>query len=167
MASASVTLTGKVRKTKIAREGTAVVVKKTLGDGTTLEERFPKRRMRGKRKDMAQMIPAQDVVRAMEAYAETIEPEVQRRVDGVNQYANQMLDQEIAKHKKRTRRQAERTVAARRVAGHYKQEVNRQKEADEAMERKQRKVAESLRDKIAARTVGRRNPLPSSTALGL
>ena len=83
-ASASVVLTGKVRKTKIARDGTAVVVKKTLGDGTTLEERFPKRRMKGKRKDTAQMIPVEDVIRGMEAYAETIEPEVQRRVEGVN-----------------------------------------------------------------------------------
>lgn len=101
-ASANVTLTGKVRKTKIARDGTAVVVKKTLGDGTTLEERFPKRRARGKRKDTAQMIPVEDVIRSMEAYAETIEPEVQRRVEDVNQYANALLDSEIAKERKKS-----------------------------------------------------------------
>jgi len=105
-ASANVTLTGKVRKTKIARDGTAVVVKKTLGDGTTLEERFPKRRARGKRKDTAQMIPVEDVIRSMEAYAETIEPEVQRRVEGVNRMANELLDAEISKERKKSEARA-------------------------------------------------------------
>ena len=105
-ASASVTLTGKVRKTKIARDGTAVVVKKTLGDGTTLEERFPKRRARGKRKDTAQMIPVEDVIRSMEAYAETIEPEVKRRVEGVNRMANELLDAEISKERKKSEARA-------------------------------------------------------------
>ena len=105
-ASANVTLTGKVRKTKIAREGTAVVVKKTLGDGTTLEERFPKRRARGKRKDTAQMIPVEDVIRSMEAYAETIEPEVKRRVEGVNRMANELLDAEISKERKKSEARA-------------------------------------------------------------
>jgi hypothetical protein len=166
--SASVTLTGKVRKTKIARDGTAVVVKKTLGDGTTLEERFPKRRMRGKRKDTAQMIPVEDVIRGMEAYAETIEPEVQRRVEGVNQYANQLLDKEIAKQKRRTRRQADRTVAARRLAGHYKQKAKVSKGVvDDLLEREQRRVAESLRTKTAQRAAELRKPLPSRTALGI
>jgi hypothetical protein len=162
-------LTGKVRKTKIARDGTAVVVKKTLGDGTTLEERFPKRRMRGKRKDTAQMIPVEDVIRGMEAYAETIEPEVQRRVEGVNQYANQLLDKEIAKQRKRTRRQADRTVAARRLAGHYKQEAKVNREvADNILAAEQRRVAESLRERTAQRAnERRRRPPPSRTAIGL
>ena len=105
-ASASVVLTGKVRKTKIARDGTAVVVKKTLGDGTTLEERFPKRRVKGKRKDTAQMIPVEDVIRGMEAYAETIEPEVQRRVEGVNRLANELLDTEISKERQKSKERA-------------------------------------------------------------
>ena len=105
-ASANVTLTGKVRKTKIARDGTAVVVKKMLGDGTTLEERFPKRRMRGKRKANDQTIPVEDVIRSMEAYAETIEPEVKRRVEGVNRMANELLDTEIAKERKKSEARA-------------------------------------------------------------
>ena len=105
-ASASVVLTGKVRKTKIARDGTAVVVKKTLGDGTTLEERFPKRCVKGKRKDTAQMIPVEDVIRGMEAYAETIEPEVQRRVEGVNRLANELLDTEISKERQKSKARA-------------------------------------------------------------
>jgi hypothetical protein len=48
-ASARIVLTGKVKGTKISRDGTAVVVKKTL-DSAQVEERFPKRRMSGKRK---------------------------------------------------------------------------------------------------------------------
>jgi hypothetical protein len=101
-ASSNVVLTGKVKKTKIARDGTAVVVKNTLGDGTTLEERFPKRRMRGKRKDTAQMIPVDDVIRGMDAYAESIEPEVRRRVDGVNCLANELLDTELSRERKKS-----------------------------------------------------------------
>jgi hypothetical protein len=129
-ASASVTLTGKVRKTKIARDGTAVVVKKTLGDGTTLEERFPQRRMRGKRKANDQLIPVEDVIRGMEAYAETIEPEVQRRVEGVNQYANQLLDTEIAKERKKSDNRARYLIGkvvvqkkATRVAKKFVREI--------------------------------------------
>jgi hypothetical protein len=175
-ASASVVLTGKVRQTKIARDGTAVVVKKTLGDGTTLEERFPKRRMRGKRKDTAQMIPVEDVIRGMEAYAETIEPEVQRRVEGVNQWASGLIDREMSKEKKRTRYQAGKTAAAkqatraaRRMAGKYKQEANLQKGvADDLLAAEQRRVADSLRAKTAQfAAVRRRKPPPSRTAIGL
>jgi hypothetical protein len=44
--SANVVLPGKVKGTKITRDGTAVVVKKTLSDGAQVEERFPSRRMR-------------------------------------------------------------------------------------------------------------------------
>jgi hypothetical protein len=124
MASASsVVLTGKVKRTKIARDGTAVVVKKTLGDGTTLEERFPKRRMKGKRKDTTQMIPVEDVIRGMEAYAETIEPEVQRRAEAVNVYANKLLGEEMAKaskqiskEKARVRFQKGRVAAQKKAA---------------------------------------------------
>jgi DNA repair exonuclease SbcCD ATPase subunit len=173
-ASSSVTLAGKVRKTKITRDGTAVVVKKTIGDAT-LEERYPKRRMTGKRKDTAQAIPVEDVIRGMESYAETIEPEVQRRVEGVNQFANQLLDKEIAKQKNRTRHQAGRaaaakqaTRAARQAADRYRQEVNSIREADAEIERKQRATAESLRAKTAQRAAElRRRPAPSRTALGL
>jgi hypothetical protein len=145
-ASASVVLTGKVRKTKIARDGTAVVVKKTLGDGTTLEERFPKRRATGKRKDTAQMIPVEDVIRGMEEYAKTIEPEVKRRVEGVHQLASKLIDQEAAKEKqkskatlklanrmvseekKRTHFQKGRAAAARTAAGNYQRQAKRARE---------------------------------------
>jgi hypothetical protein len=90
-ASANVVLTGMVKKTEIARDGTAVVVKKKIDDAK-LEERFPKRQMKGKRKANDQAIPVQDVARAMEGYAETIKPEVARRVEGM---ANKLLDKEI------------------------------------------------------------------------
>ena len=46
------------------------------------------------------MIPVEDVIRGMEAYAETIEPEIKRRVEGVNRMANELLDAEISKERK-------------------------------------------------------------------
>jgi hypothetical protein len=96
-ASAHIVLTGKVKKTKIARDGTAVVVKKSV-DNAQVEERFPKRRMRGKRKANDQMIPVEDVIRGMKDYAQTIEPEVQRRVDGVNRKYDALLDEQKRKY---------------------------------------------------------------------
>ena len=144
-ASSNVTLAGKVRKTKISRDGTAVVVKKTIGDAT-LEERFPKRRMRGKRKANDQLIPVEDVVRGMEAYAETIEPEVQRRADGVNRLANELLDAELSRVRKKSEARAKyltgklvaqkkatsaRTAgAARRSAESFRDAVTRRMNAD-------------------------------------
>jgi hypothetical protein len=55
--------------------------------------------MHGKWKANDQMIPVEDVIRGMEGYAQTIEPEVQRRVEGVNRFANELLNEEIAKQK--------------------------------------------------------------------
>ena len=166
-ASSSVVLTGKVKKTKIARDGTAVVVKKTLGDGTTLSERFPKRRMKGKRKDTAQMIPVEDVIRGMEAYAETIEPEVQRRVEGVNRLANELLDTEIAKERKRSDNRA-RYLTGKVVA---------QKKATKLAKRYVRDIGDAIRvlttspnpQQIFADwvTAGYNADRPSDAALGL
>jgi hypothetical protein len=76
-----------------------VVVTKTLHDDAKVQERFPKRRMPRKRKANDQMIPVEDVIRGIEGYAETIEPEVQRRVEGVNMLANRLLDEETARQK--------------------------------------------------------------------
>ena len=173
-ASASLTLRGKVRGTKISRDGTAVVVKKHI-DGAKLEERFPKRRMTGKRKANDQVIPVEDVIRGMEAYAETIEPEVQRRVEGVHRLANELLDKELGRQrqkskatldlanrlvreeKKRTRHQAGKTVAAkqatraaRRVAGENKRQAN------EAMALADRAIAQSTRTQSLAEEIARR-----------
>jgi hypothetical protein len=179
-------ITGKLKgPPKISQDGSAVTVKKTLDDGATVQETFPKRRVRGKQPQLKQVIPAEDVIRTIEeataSVAGALRAEGDRKVGIVSDYANELLGREmekaskqIGKERARARFQAGKTTAAkqaaraaRRMAGQYRQEVNQQREADEAMERKQRKVADSLRDKIAARTVGRRNPLPSSTALGL
>jgi hypothetical protein len=155
-ASASIVLSGKVKKTKIARDGTAVVVKKSLGDGATIEDRFPKRRMKGKRKANDQMIPVEDVVRGMEEYAQSIKPEVQRRIQGVHQLANELLDQEIAKERRRTRHQAGKTVAAkqatraaRRVAGENKRQAN------EALAVANRALAQSARTQSLAEAIAK------------
>jgi hypothetical protein len=174
-APAHLVITGKLKgPLKISRDGTAVVVKKTLSDGTQVEERFPKRRMRGKRKANEQLIPVEDVARGMEGYAQTIEPEVQRRIDGMNRLANELLDREIAKErqkskamlnlanrmlseeKKRTRHQAGKTVAAKqatraawRVAGQYRQEAN------QAADLAGRAVQHSSRVQSLAETIAR------------
>jgi hypothetical protein len=56
----------------------------------------------------------EDVIRGMESYAQTIEPEVQRRVEGVNQMANHMLETEIAKQRQKSR--ATRKLANRLIS---------------------------------------------------
>jgi hypothetical protein len=66
-APAHLVITGKVKgPPKISQDGSAVVVKKTLSDGATVEEKFPKRRVRGKQKQLKQLIPAEDVMRSIE-----------------------------------------------------------------------------------------------------
>jgi hypothetical protein len=89
-------------------------VKKTL-DGAQVEERFPKRRMAGKRKANEQVIPVEDEIRGMESYAQTIDPEVQRRVEGINRYASQLLDREN-QQAKQARDLADRAQDAPRAA---------------------------------------------------
>ena len=84
--------------------------------------------MRGKRKANDQLIPVEDVIRSMEAYAETIEPEVQRRVEDVNQYANALLDSEIAKERKKSEARARYLTG--KVAAQKKQTRDAKKRRD-------------------------------------
>ena len=66
-APAHLVITGKVKgPPKISQDGSAVVVKKTLDDGATVQETFPKRRVRGKQKQLKQLIPAEGVIRTIE-----------------------------------------------------------------------------------------------------
>jgi hypothetical protein len=59
--------------------------------------------MKGKRKANDQVIDVEDVIRGMEDYAQTIEPEVQRRVEGVNRYANQLAIRNLQRRSKSPR----------------------------------------------------------------
>ena len=69
-APAHLVITGKVKgPPKISQDGSAVVVKKTLDDGATVQETFPKRRVKGKQKQLQQLIPAEDVLRTIEEAA--------------------------------------------------------------------------------------------------
>ena len=54
---AHIVITGRVKGApKIKRDGSAVLVVKTLDEGAKVEEKFPKRRMRGKQKQLKQLI---------------------------------------------------------------------------------------------------------------
>jgi hypothetical protein len=69
-APAHLVITGKVKgPPKISQDGRTVVVRKTLDDGATVEENFPKHRVRGKQKQLQQLIPAEDVLRTIEEAA--------------------------------------------------------------------------------------------------
>jgi hypothetical protein len=64
------------------------VVKKTLDDGTTVEEKFRKRRVKGKQKQLQQFIPAEDVLRTIEeaavAVAEAARADGERKYQGLH-----------------------------------------------------------------------------------
>jgi hypothetical protein len=87
---------------KISQDGSAVVVKKTLSDGATVEEKFPKRRARGKQKQPKQLIPTEDVLRAIEEAAHiaagAARGEGEAKVQAVSAMANQVLDEQKRKY---------------------------------------------------------------------
>ena len=124
-APAHLTITGKVKgPPKISKDGTAVIVKKTLDEGATLTEKFPKRRATGKQKVLAQAIPAEDVLRTIEEATQSVAKAVagaeqnkaKKQIDGIQALANQMMDgqaQELKKQKKKTQRAAQQAAAVR------------------------------------------------------
>ena len=82
-APANLVITWKVKgPPKISQDGSAVVVKKTLDEGATVQESFPKRRMRGKQKQLKQMIPAEDVIRTIEEASAVVADTLRRRPKG-------------------------------------------------------------------------------------
>ena len=119
---AHIVITGRVKGApKIKQDGSAVLVVKTL-DEATVEEKFPKRRVRGKQKQIKQLIPAEDALRMAEdaahcaAAAERTAGD--RRVQGLHELANQAMDQQAAKLSKeqaRTRHQKGKTAAAKQA----------------------------------------------------
>jgi hypothetical protein len=97
-APAHLVITGKLKgPPKIFRDGSAVIVKKTLGDGATVEGKIPKRRVRGKQKQLQQVTPAEDVLRTIEEATATVaaaaHAEVKRKLKGLHDLANQVTDQ--------------------------------------------------------------------------
>jgi hypothetical protein len=92
-APAHLVITGKVR---ISQDGSAIVVKKTLGDGATVEEKFPKRRVKGKQRQLQQLIPAEDVLRTIEEatdiVAEAVRGDGEKRVQAISSVANKLSD---------------------------------------------------------------------------
>jgi hypothetical protein len=138
-APAHLVITGKIKGApKISQDGSAVVVEKTLDDGATLQETFPKRRVRGKQKQLQQLIPAEDVLRtieeAAEAVASTARAEGERKYQSLHDLANQIVDQRVGEEKARTRFQRGRAVAARMASGNYRRKANRaQEQARQAM----------------------------------
>jgi hypothetical protein len=115
--SAHVTIKGRVKGVKIDKEGAAVVVHKALEPGATLTETFPKQRVRGKQKQFKQMIPVQDVVKAIGVAAEqtkrTERAEGDRKVAMVQELANRFVDEKLEEERVRTRFQKGKTAAAR------------------------------------------------------
>jgi hypothetical protein len=112
-APAHLVITGKVKgPPKISQDGSALVVKKTLDDGATVQETFPKRRVRGKQKQLKQLIPAEDVIRTIEdataLVANTVRAEGEQRVDAISSYANRMLGEEMTKANKQIAREKAR-----------------------------------------------------------
>ena len=138
-APAHLVITGKVKgPPKISQDGSAVVVKKTLDDGATVEEKFPKRRVKGKQKQLQQLIPAEDVLRTIEEAAGTIadaaRAEGERKYRGLHDLANQIVDQKTGEEKARTRFQKGKTAAARKAAVGFKRQAKKaQDEARQAM----------------------------------
>ena len=138
-APAHLVITGKVKgPPKISQDGSAVVVKKTLDDGATVEEKFPKRRVKGKQKQLQQLIPAEDVLRTIEEAAGTIadaaRAEGERKYQGLHDLANQIVDQKTGEEKARTRFQKGKAAAARKAAVGFKRQAKKaQDEARQAM----------------------------------
>jgi hypothetical protein len=81
---------------RISQDGSAIVVKKTLDDGATVQETFPKRRMKGKQKQVKQLIPAEEVLwtikEATATVAEAVRAEGEMKLKSQNAFANQMTD---------------------------------------------------------------------------
>jgi hypothetical protein len=132
-APAHLVISGKVKGApKISQDGSAVVVKKTLDDGATVEEKFPKRRVKGKQKQLQQLIPAEDVLRTIEEAAGTIadaaRAEGERRYEGLHDLANEVMDQKVGEEKARTRFQKGKAAAAREAAASYKRQAKKAKD---------------------------------------
>ena len=131
-APAHLVITGKVKgPPKISQDGSAVVVKKTLDDGATVQETFPKRRVKGKQKQLQQLIPAEDVLRTIEEasaiVADAARAEGERKLQGLQDLANKVVDQKTGEEKARTRFQKGKATAARKAAASAKR---RTKNAD-------------------------------------
>jgi hypothetical protein len=115
-APAHLVITGKVKgPPKISQDGSAVVVKKTLDDGATVQETFPKRRVRGKQKQLKQLIPAEDVIRTIEeasaVVADTVRTEGERKAEAISSFASKQIDKERA----RARFQSGKVVAQKKA----------------------------------------------------
>jgi hypothetical protein len=81
-------ITGKVKGApKIKTEGNKLVVSKTLHPNAVVEERHPRRRVTGKKKD-TQLIPAIDVARAIDGER----AEAKTQVTAINRLANLYTD---------------------------------------------------------------------------
>ena len=111
-------ITGKVKgPPRISKDGSAVVVKKTLGEGATLVETFPKHRVRGKTKQFKQLIPVEDVVQAIQVAAEHTKrkerAEGDRKVALVQDLANRFVEEKVDEERARTRFQKGKTAAAK------------------------------------------------------
>jgi hypothetical protein len=138
-APAHLVITGKLKGVpKISQDGSAVVVKKTLEAGATVQESFPKRRVRGKQKQLKQLIPAEDVLRTVEeltqAAAGAARAEGDRRVEMVSTYANELLGRElekaskqIGKERARARFQAGKVAAQKRATKAVRQAMTQQR----------------------------------------
>jgi hypothetical protein len=160
-APAHLVITGKVKgPPKISQDGTAVVVKKTLSDGATVEEKFPKRRVRGKQKQLKQLIPAEDVLRTIEeasaVVADTVRAEGDRKVDAINSFANKLLGEELEKANKqidkeraRARFQAGRVVAQKKATKATKKFVRDASDAAQALARQ--RPQQSFADFVTSR----------------
>jgi hypothetical protein len=110
-------ITGRVKgPPKISKDGSAVVVKKVLDDGATVQETFPKHRVRGKQKQLKQLIPAEEVLRTIEEATATVASAVrtdgERKLKGLQDLANKVMDEEIAKVKRKAGGQTKRAVKA-------------------------------------------------------
>ena len=123
--SAHIVITGRVKGApKIKQDGSAVLVVKTLDEGAKVEEKFPKRRVRGKQPRLKQLIPAEDALRMVEdaahGAADAERTSGDRRVNALHELTNRAMDQqkremEQVKRKAdaKVRRAAKAVVAAR------------------------------------------------------
>ena len=129
------TILAKVGLPTVSKDGASVVVKKTLGEGATLVETFPKHRVRGKTKELKQLIPVEDVVRAVQVAAEHTKrkerAEGDRKVALVQDLANRFVDEKVGEEKARTRFQKGKaaaanvaTKAAMEAARNYRRQLN-------------------------------------------
>ena len=109
-APAHLVITGKVKgPPKISQDGSAVVVKKTLDEGATVQESFPKRRVRGKQKQLKQLIPAEDVIRTIEEASAVVADAARAEgAEAISSVANDLLGREMEKANKRIARERAR-----------------------------------------------------------